>query len=299
MSYLDQLVIAAPCTVSWDSMQGDNSVRLCSGCNRNVYNISDMSKNEAEAFLRKNSTSQCMRFFRRHDGTILTANCPKGLRTIQRRFQKVAVLLAGLISSFAFSELVEAQDSSDTSGAINLKNGEKLPKGFSGYHSGRMYCDGTDITEQEQSGGGGLMIVPLPQQRSFTPIKSIWEKLWEGFLGINASKKSLSQAPATVISTNQKQQVRVKRDDQSHGDATKLGSDAVVDLSEPIHGDKSVFKLLIKARANALNGKLFLAQVQYEQAYELTKKNHDPKFSQLVKTELDKLNSRFNPKSSR
>ena len=251
-------------------MQGDNSVRLCSGCNRNVYNISDMSKNEAETFLRKNSTSQCMRFFRRHDGTILTENCPKGLRTIQRRFQKVAVILAGLVSSFAFSEVVEAQDSSDAAGSITLKNGEKLPKGFSGYRSGRMYCDGTDITEQ--SGGGGLMTVAVPP-RSFTPIKPIWEKLWEGYLSLSASKMSLSQAPATVISTKQKQQVGVKQDDQSHGDASKLGSDEVVDINEPIHGDKSAYKLLMQARANALNGKLLLAQAQYKQAYELTKES--------------------------
>ena len=80
-SLLDNLCIAAPCSISWEGMPGDNRKRECGGCSRSVFNISDMTKAEAERFLRENTEAPpCMIFYRRHDGTIMTDNCPVGLR---------------------------------------------------------------------------------------------------------------------------------------------------------------------------------------------------------------------------
>src|SRR5438105_3053276 len=51
-SPLKDLKIASPCTASWDKMTRDDRSRFCSECKLNVYNLSAMSKREAEALVR-------------------------------------------------------------------------------------------------------------------------------------------------------------------------------------------------------------------------------------------------------
>ncbi|MBK7838876.1 MAG: hypothetical protein IPJ49_14595 [Candidatus Obscuribacter sp.] len=34
---LDNVMIAAPCNIGWDNMVGDDRVRLCAGCDKNVH----------------------------------------------------------------------------------------------------------------------------------------------------------------------------------------------------------------------------------------------------------------------
>src|SRR5258706_15227264 len=87
---LDQISIAAPCTADWDSMPGTDRVRYCAECNKNVYNLSEMTRREAEALVREKEGQLCARFYRRADGTILTSNCPAGLRAIGRSISRVA-----------------------------------------------------------------------------------------------------------------------------------------------------------------------------------------------------------------
>ncbi len=82
---LDQVRIAAPCPASWASMEGDEKVRYCGLCKLNVYNISEMSRREAEAFLAKSEGRTCIRMYQRADGKVLTRNCPVGLSLIYRR----------------------------------------------------------------------------------------------------------------------------------------------------------------------------------------------------------------------
>ncbi|MBX9688542.1 MAG: hypothetical protein K2X27_17670 [Candidatus Obscuribacterales bacterium] len=126
MSCLDRVLVAAPCPVSWDSMEGDERVRFCSGCSCNVYNISDMSKTEAESFLEKNGVSQCLRFFRRSDGTIMTDNCPRGLRAMRDRCRSSMKTVAGLVTALlAFVPAVRAQDA-DKESAPRVLGGKPM-----------------------------------------------------------------------------------------------------------------------------------------------------------------------------
>jgi len=101
-SPLDQLRIAAPCPADWDQMFSfdDERVRFCSQCNLNVYNLSGMSRQEAEALIRKTEGRLCVRFYRRADGSILTQNCPVGLKAIKRRVAWVAQVVLGMVLSF-------------------------------------------------------------------------------------------------------------------------------------------------------------------------------------------------------
>ncbi|MCA1621113.1 MAG: hypothetical protein LC795_17765 [Acidobacteria bacterium] len=97
-SPLDEVRIAAPCPADWGKMVGDERVRFCGSCDRHVYNLSGMTRREAEALVTNAEGRLCVRFYRRADGTILTRNCPVGLSAVRRRAARVAgsVLSAAL-----------------------------------------------------------------------------------------------------------------------------------------------------------------------------------------------------------
>ena len=89
-------MVAAPCSQSWENMQGDDQVRYCQGCSQNVFNLSGMSRQQAERFLDEQSSGRCYRFFRRTDGTIITDNCPLGLRKVRDHYRRLCKMLASL-----------------------------------------------------------------------------------------------------------------------------------------------------------------------------------------------------------
>jgi hypothetical protein len=91
---LDSLQIASPCKASWDAMVGDERVRFCGECKKNVYNVSAMPREEAEALLREREGRLCVRLYRRTDGTVLTADCPVGVRRKRRRHAAIAAVAA-------------------------------------------------------------------------------------------------------------------------------------------------------------------------------------------------------------
>ena len=96
---LDRLRIASPCPVGWEQMTGDDRVRSCEQCSLRVYNISAMTRTEAEALIANTEGRICARLYRRSDGTIITKDCPVGLRAIRLRVAKVAgAVIAAIIS---------------------------------------------------------------------------------------------------------------------------------------------------------------------------------------------------------
>lgn len=98
---LDNIYIASPCGVKWDSMTGDDRVRFCGLCQLNVYNLSNMTRQEATDLLIEKEGNLCVNYARQ-DGTIITKNCPVGLRKLRERVHKFAAVIAGVIS-FALS----------------------------------------------------------------------------------------------------------------------------------------------------------------------------------------------------
>jgi hypothetical protein len=94
---LDNLRIASPCAQSWEEMEGDERVRFCWRCEKNVYNLSALTREEAERLVFEREGRMCARFYRRADGTILTSDCPPGRRrSLARRW--VAALAAGVLA---------------------------------------------------------------------------------------------------------------------------------------------------------------------------------------------------------
>jgi len=76
--------VASPCQVSWDSMKGDQTTRFCGQCNNHVYNLSAMSRSQAEQLVEEAEGRLCVRFYRRHDGTMMTRDCLASVWTFRR-----------------------------------------------------------------------------------------------------------------------------------------------------------------------------------------------------------------------
>ena len=94
---LDHVKVAAPCPANWDQMMGSERVRFCGQCSLNVYNLSSMTKAQAEHLIASTEGRLCVRFYRRRDGSIITKDCPVGLRAIGRRASYLAKAVVSLI----------------------------------------------------------------------------------------------------------------------------------------------------------------------------------------------------------
>jgi phage FluMu protein Com len=91
-------------------MVGDDRVRFCNQCNLNVYNISTMAKAEAESFIANAEGRICAKLYRRADGSILTRNCPIGLRAVRKKVSRAAAAaFSALVSLFGGSTLFAQQ----------------------------------------------------------------------------------------------------------------------------------------------------------------------------------------------
>ena len=101
MSALDEIRIATPCRASWASMRGDDRRRFCDECKLHVYNLSAMTRVQAEELIAATEQRTCVRLFRRVDGTVLTSDCPMGLRETARL--RLGRLVAATLALVAFA----------------------------------------------------------------------------------------------------------------------------------------------------------------------------------------------------
>jgi hypothetical protein len=102
---LEELQIASPCPAEWNDMKGDDRVRFCGLCEKNVFNLAGMTRREATELVTKTEGSVCVRMYRRADGTVLTSDCPVGVRAALRRARR-EVLLAAATSVAAVTALI-------------------------------------------------------------------------------------------------------------------------------------------------------------------------------------------------
>lgn len=108
---LENVRVARPCKADWNRMDGDERVRFCQSCAKNVYNLSAMSKAEGQMLIERNEGHLCVRYFQRADGTILTSDCPVAVRTARRPFKWVILGFIGFALSWGM-----AQGSGDVAG---------------------------------------------------------------------------------------------------------------------------------------------------------------------------------------
>jgi hypothetical protein len=86
-------------------MAGDERVRHCTLCALNVYNVAEMTAGEVRELLGRSEGRVCARLYRRADGTVLTRDCPTGIRAVRQQASRAAAaVVAALLSlpSLAF-----------------------------------------------------------------------------------------------------------------------------------------------------------------------------------------------------
>jgi hypothetical protein len=93
----DLLRDASYCPTTWDEMAGDDLVRVCPRCQKNVFNLSRMSGREAVAFIQETEGQHCVRFCRRRDNTLLTEDCPQGRQAEQKACLWIGTLICLVI----------------------------------------------------------------------------------------------------------------------------------------------------------------------------------------------------------
>jgi hypothetical protein len=127
---LDDVRVASPCSVDWDSMYGDERKRFCKECKLNVYNLSGMTHDEAQRLVTNAEGRLCIRFYKRPDGTIITQDCPVGWAKIKHRTRVYAAaalsMLMALLTGLFFVSLFN-RSSSYTMGAIAMPGRRPSP----------------------------------------------------------------------------------------------------------------------------------------------------------------------------
>jgi hypothetical protein len=88
-------------------MSGTDRVRHCSDCRKNVYNLSEMSREAVTSLIVEKEGNICVKFYRRFDGTVLTNDCPRGLRAVRSQYLKARArtfsMAASLLAVLGFS----------------------------------------------------------------------------------------------------------------------------------------------------------------------------------------------------
>ncbi|NUP12510.1 MAG: hypothetical protein HOW73_41220 [Polyangiaceae bacterium] len=111
-SFLEDLRIASPCKADWQKMEGDDRVRFCGICEKHVYDLRNMTRDEAESLLRSKGEA-CVRMARRADGSVITSDCPVGARDKAKRQRRAAVFGGGLLAASALLWKVRADASAN------------------------------------------------------------------------------------------------------------------------------------------------------------------------------------------
>ncbi|MGB7069846.1 MAG: hypothetical protein WBD22_10155 [Pyrinomonadaceae bacterium] len=97
---LNNIKIASPCSAEWATMYGNDRKRFCGDCKLNVYNLSGMTRSEADELISASEGRLCVRYYRRKDGSIITKDCPVGWANVRRRATRLATAILSLVISF-------------------------------------------------------------------------------------------------------------------------------------------------------------------------------------------------------
>ena len=108
---LDKIDVKNPCSESWDEMSGNDQIRFCSHCSKDVYDLSTITRVKAEKLVRESNGRLCVKYIKDDRGKVITA--PPRLTQIRRQVTVAASVLA---ASLTFSTLSYAQGAPTQSG---------------------------------------------------------------------------------------------------------------------------------------------------------------------------------------
>lgn len=95
-----RLSVASPCPERWASMPGDDRVRRCTRCDRQVMDLGGLSADEIESLCTAREITLGARVFRRSDGAVTTSDCEVG-RPRRLAMRALAILAVCVVASTA------------------------------------------------------------------------------------------------------------------------------------------------------------------------------------------------------
>ena len=104
LTFLDSIEVGSPCSESWNEMQGNEQIRFCSHCAKDVHNLSEMTRKKARKIVAQSNGGVCVRYIRRPDGRIQTIK-----NTLHQITRQTGIAAGVLGASLAASTLAYAQ----------------------------------------------------------------------------------------------------------------------------------------------------------------------------------------------
>ena len=98
---LERIEIALPCNADWDEMTGSEQIRYCTECDKYVYNLSAMTRREAEELVATRRSQMCTRMIRDLNGRAITLDSLPPVRLLGRRPGPIARAVVSTILSIA------------------------------------------------------------------------------------------------------------------------------------------------------------------------------------------------------
>lgn len=121
---LQSVRVASPCHADWEGMETveGERVKFCTSCSKNVYNLTAMTRAEAESLLQRHEGRLCVRYYQRNDGTILSKDCSVGVQAVRLSLLRRSVVAAGL-----FAVLIASMSALDQSQKSRVLTGDISP----------------------------------------------------------------------------------------------------------------------------------------------------------------------------
>ena len=104
--------IASPCSADWNEMTGDERVRFCGSCEKNVYNLTDLPTVDAESIILAHEGNLCVRLYQRADGTLISEDCPRGLAAARRKLRRGLAAVIGMFAVLLTSTILHGVSTS-------------------------------------------------------------------------------------------------------------------------------------------------------------------------------------------
>jgi hypothetical protein len=129
-SKLDSIRIPQPCSVGWEQMSGDDRTRFCNECNKQVYDLSAMTRRQAEALIEISRGKLCARITRQQDGTIVVAEDFTLPVARLHHIKRASPIASAVISAMmAVSPVMAAQNSAPAKQSVSTpsQQGQQKP----------------------------------------------------------------------------------------------------------------------------------------------------------------------------
>jgi hypothetical protein len=112
---LDKIDVKSPCSESWNEMSGNEKVRFCSHCAKDVSNISEMTRKEAFKLVRKSNGNLCIRYYQKPNGKKLF------LPQLHQIIRRTGVLTGTLSAALSVSAVTYAQTTTEETSKNNVE----------------------------------------------------------------------------------------------------------------------------------------------------------------------------------